>query len=181
MAQTFRRLILAIILALASMPGYPLDSSTQNTQPTWSELNSQQRIILAPFSSSWNAMDHYSQKKWLAIAKRYPSMENEEKVRTQNHMKEWVGLTPEERKRAREKYKSLRRSSPNQKATLKDKWQEYQALPESEKNRLKSAAKNQDKTRPVSMPKSSTLSFKKKASSHPTHPLTSPHHFVATP
>ncbi|TBR09404.1 MAG: DUF3106 domain-containing protein [Rugosibacter sp.] len=180
MAQTFRRLILAITLALASIPGYSLDSlNTQNTQPTWSELNSQQRVILTPFSSSWNNMDNYSRKKWLAIAKRYPSMETEEKVRTQNHMKEWVKLTPEERKRAREKYKSLKRSSPNQKTTLKNKWQEYQALPESEKNRLKSAAKHQDKTRPV--PKSSALSLKKKAFSHPTRPLTSPPHFVATP
>ncbi|MDO9273207.1 MAG: DUF3106 domain-containing protein [Rugosibacter sp.] len=177
MAQTFCRLILAITLVLASIPGYSRDSL--NTQPTWSELNSQQRVILAPFSSSWNNTDNYSRKKWLAIAKRYPSMGTEERVRTQNHMKEWVKLTPEERKRAREKYKSLRRSSPNQKATLKNKWQEYQALPESEKKRLKSVAKHQDKIHPE--PKSLTLPLKKKTLSPPTRPLTSPPHFVATP
>lgn len=176
MAQTLQRLILAITLALASIPGYSLESL--NTQPTWSKLSSQQRAILTPFSTSWNNMDSYSRKKWLAIAKRYPSMETEEKIRTQSHMTEWVKLTPEERKRARENYKSLRRSSPNQKATLKNKWHEYQALPESEKSRLKSATKHQDKTRLA--PKSPTQSLKK-TFPHPTHPLTSPHHFVATP
>lgn len=177
MAQTFCRLILAITLALASIPGYSLDSL--NTPPPWSELSNQQRIILTPFSNSWNNMDAYSRKKWLAIAKRYPSMGTEEKMRTQSHMTEWVKLTPEERKRARENYKSLSRSSPNQKTTLKNKWHEYQALPESEKNRLKSATKHQDKTHPVS--KSSALPLKKKTFPHPTHPLTRPQNFVTTP
>lgn len=104
----------------------------------------------------------------------------EEKMRTQSHMAEWVKLTPEERKRAREKYKALKRSSPKQKATLKNKWQEYQALPESEKNRLKAAAKHRNKTRPAPNP-SVLLLKKKEAFPHPTHPLTSPPHFVATP
>lgn len=177
MAQTFRRLILAITLALASMPGYAFDSS--NTQPTWAELSNKQRTILTPLSNSWDSMDNYSRKKWLAIAKRYPSMGVEEQVRTQNHMNEWVKLTPEERKLAREKYKFLQQSSPKQKATLKNKWQEYQALPESEKIRLKSEAKSQRKTR--SAPKQSVLPLKKKISPYPTHPIIKPSHSATAP
>ena len=160
MAQNIRRLILSIALALAPVSGYSLESL--GAHPSWSELSNQQRIILAPFSTSWNNMDAYSRKKWLAIAKRYPSMGTEEKMRTQSHMAEWVKLTPEERKHAREKYKSLSRASPNQKATLKRKWHEYQSLPESEKNRLKSATKHQGKNHPAS--KASTLPVKKKLS-----------------
>jgi len=125
-------------------------------------------------------MDNYSRKKWLSIAKRYPSMGTEEKMRTQSHMTEWVKFTPEERKRAREKYKYLRRASPNQKATLKNKWQEYQALPESEKNRLKTIAKRRNKLRSASNPSALPLN-RGEAFPQPTHPLTNSPHFVAAP
>jgi hypothetical protein len=159
-----------------SISGYPLDSL--NTPPHWSELSNEQKIVLAPFSDSWNSMDAYSRRKWLAIAKRYPAMGAEEKIRTRNHMTEWVKLTPEERKRAREKYKLMNRSSPNKKATLTKKWREYQSLPNSERRRLRSAAQNQSKA--VSAKQPPTQPFKKTLP-HPTHPLTSPHHLDATP
>ena len=179
MAQTFRRLILAITVALAAIPGYSLDLlNQQSTSPNWSALNSQQREILAPLSGSWDSMDKHSRNKWLAIANRYPSMTAEEKIRTQTHISEWVKLSPQEHKIARERYKVLKHSSPSQKAKLKHKWREYQALPENEKKHLKSTTSQPDQARTLLEPSSP---LKKKPLSHSVRPLTKPPYPIATP
>ena len=43
-------------------------------QPKWSELSVPQRIVLAPLSDDWDAMENYRQKKWLSIATRFSDM-----------------------------------------------------------------------------------------------------------
>lgn len=153
MARPHFLVILTIALFLTSVPGYAFAS--QQVHPSWSELDANQQRILAPLAARWDGMDDFRRKKWLAIAQRYPSMGQEEQIRTQRHMAEWVKLTPEERKLAREKYKSIQRKSPEKKARIKKKWQEYQGLPENEKLRLKAEAarkKNAPKTqlKPIS-------------------------------
>jgi hypothetical protein len=167
MARPYFLITLTIALFLTSVPGYAFTS--QQVQPSWSELDANQQRILAPLATRWNGMDNFRRKKWLAIAQRYPSMGQEEQIRTQHHMAEWVKLTPEERKLAREKYKSIRRTSPEKKARIKQKWQEYQGLPENEKLRLKAEAarrKSVPKTRakPIS-------SAKRNSSPPPATPL----------
>ncbi len=124
-------------------------------------------------------MDAFRRKKWLAIARRYPSMGKEEQMRTQRHMAEWVKLTPEERKLAREKYKSMRQTSPEKKAAVKQKWQEYQELPESEKARLKTEAMRQKKARPGHAKTPAPL--KKRAGQYPPHPIIKTPHPDANP
>jgi hypothetical protein len=43
------------------------------SQPSWSELNPDQKRILAPLSGDWDKMEGFRRKKWLGIAQRYQS------------------------------------------------------------------------------------------------------------
>jgi hypothetical protein len=104
------------------------------------ELAADQREILAPLASEWDALELWRRKKWLGIAERYPAMKAEEQARVQRRMVEWVKLSPEERKLAREKFKNLQKATPEHKETVKQKWQEYKELPEEEKQRLQAEA-----------------------------------------
>ena len=63
-------------------------------QPAWSQLTTQQKIILAPLANEWEGMENVRKKKWLGIADRYPSMKPDEQLRTQERMREWARLTP---------------------------------------------------------------------------------------
>lgn len=105
-------------------------------QPVWAELTAEQKQTLAPLAQDWDKMEGYRRKKWLGIAKRYPTMAPDEQARLQRRMKDWAALTPEQRKKAREQYKVLQKAPPEQREVVKQKWQEYKELPEDEKKRL---------------------------------------------
>lgn len=117
-------------------------------QPSWLELSPEQKHILAPLASDWDALEPYRKKKWLGISARYPSMTAEEQMRIQTKMKDWARLSSEERKAAREKFKNLKKSPPETQQAVRDKWQQYRELPDEEKDKLREAAK----ARPVPKP-----------------------------
>lgn len=148
MARARFRLVLAVALWLAAPLGHAVILPPLS-QPSWAELNAEQKRVLAPLAAEWDKMNGFHRKKWLGIVKRYPSLSAEEQVRMQRRMTDWAKLTPEERKRAREKYKALQKNAPEQKEAVKLKWQEYKELPESEKIRLKAEATQKPTPRPA--------------------------------
>ncbi len=75
-------------------------------QPTWSELTTPQKIVLAPLADNWDAMESHSQKKWLNIVMRFPELSTGEQRRIQSQMQGWGKLSPEERRIARENFKT---------------------------------------------------------------------------
>jgi len=124
----------ALLLALAAPASAGVPSLKQ---PEWMELSAQQREILAPLSIEWDQFASYRRKKWLGVARRYPSLSPTEQRRLQRRMQAWVKLTPEQREQARARFKTLEKAPPEQRQTIKQKWQEYEELPEAEKERLK--------------------------------------------
>ncbi|HUY02144.1 MAG TPA: DUF3106 domain-containing protein [Rhodocyclaceae bacterium] len=134
----------ALLLALAAPASAGVPSLKQ---PEWMELSPQQREILAPLSVEWDQFAFYRRKKWLGVARRYPSLSPHEQQRLQRRMQAWVKLTPEQRERAREQYKNLKKAPPGQRLAIKQKWQEYEELPEAEKERLKQASRRRPQTR----------------------------------
>lgn len=144
MARYYLALILAAKLILTSVPGYAF--ALPVSQPSWVELSAEQREILAPLANNWDGIDAFGRKKWIGIARHYPHMSAEEKMRTQRRMTEWANLSPEERKLARNKYKIIKKTSPEKKAEVKQKWDKYKSLPESEKLRLKKEAERKRKS-----------------------------------
>lgn len=131
--------VAAVALALGFLP--PAHAAVPPIkQPSWVELNADQREILAPLASEWDELEFWRRKKWLGIAERYPAMKAEEQLRVQRRMVEWVKLSPEQRNAVREKFKNLQKATPEHKESIKQKWQQYKDLPEEEKQRLQAEA-----------------------------------------
>lgn len=103
------------------------------TAPKWADLSAQQREILKPLAGDWDKLDETRRNKWVVVAKRYPTMQPEEQKRLQGRMADWARLTPEQRRVARENFQRTKALPPEQK---KAEWQQYQTLPETQKQRL---------------------------------------------
>lgn len=104
--------------------------------PAWGELTTEQRQILAPLEADWNNLGPERKRKWIGIAKRYPTMKPDEQVRVQRRMQAWAKLTPKERQAARERYRKMEKLPPDKKQGLKQQWEEYNRLPEHERHKL---------------------------------------------
>jgi hypothetical protein len=142
-----RRLLGGIILCFALTSGVAAEPPTTAIigtppQPGWSQLNPQQKSILAPLASDWDTMENIRRKKWLGIADRYPGMKQDEQQRMQDRMREWAKLTPEQRAKVRSSYKDFNQLPPEQKQVVKQKWDAYTNLPPEQQQRLREGGKS---------------------------------------
>ncbi|MBK9020417.1 MAG: DUF3106 domain-containing protein [Sulfuritalea sp.] len=143
---------LGLVLAVALWLVAPISNAVivpPLSQPSWSELNAEQKRTLAPLAGEWDKMEGFRRKKWLGIAQRYQTLSPDEQTRMQRRMTTWAKLTPDERRRARDQYKSLQKAPPEKKEAVKLKWQEYKDLPEGEKDRLKAQTTKRPTQRPA--------------------------------
>jgi hypothetical protein len=142
-----RRHIGGLILSLAlagPLAAQPPTTAVIGTppQPGWSQLGAQQKTVLAPLAGEWDKMENIRRKKWLGIAERYPTMSQDEQRRMQERMREWAGLTPEQRAKARDIYKDFNQLPTEQKQAVKQKWEAYSNLPPEEKQRVRQEGKS---------------------------------------
>lgn len=126
----------------------PAPTANNGTEPSWSTLTTAQQQALSPLATEWGRMDSAHKSKWLAIGNKFPTMQPEERSRIQNRMREWIKLSPQQRHLARENYWRTKKINPSQKNAH---WQEYQQLPEEQKQRL--AAEAERKKGVVRLPK----------------------------
>ena len=154
-ARTLRAvcILAALSLAASTMAQTPAASATpaQNTvsmpapktvpgpavgpdiRPYWTELTPAQQQALAPLASQWNKMDSNHKSKWLAIGAKYAALPPEKQQRMHDNMRDWLTLTPEQHRVAREAYARAQKLPPEQKTA---QWQQYQQLPEEQKQKL---------------------------------------------
>lgn len=104
----------------------PLSAGTvlKPARPYWIELTIAQREALAPLADDWERLDVQTKKKWVEIGNRYPRMSADEQARTQQRMREWALLTPDQRRVARDSFARIRQMPPEQRADLLRKYQE---------------------------------------------------------
>ena len=121
MAKALATLTLWLCIALSAFA-----ATADKKQPDWAQLTPEQQQVLAPLESDWKNFEDRRRKKWLLLAKRYPTMKPEEQQRLQTQMRDWVKLTPEQRRIARENYKKLAKQPPEKREAVKQKWQEDQ-------------------------------------------------------
>ena len=136
-----RRLRLLVVMAVLSAAGgssFALRSAAEEVQPAlvspapflrparpyWAELTPVQRQTLAPLTDDWERLDFQTKQKWLEISKRYPHMSSEDQTRTRDRMREWAGLTPEQRRVARDSFARIQAMPPAQRAEMLRKYQE---------------------------------------------------------
>jgi hypothetical protein len=129
-----KALLAGITLWLAlACPAYAI---APEPAPKWAQLSSQQQEVLAPLAKEFDTLTTFQRKKWVLIARRYPTMKPEAQQRLQTQMRTWAGLSQQERRIARENFKKINTLPPDKKLTVRQKWEEYQRLPESEKRKL---------------------------------------------
>ncbi|MDP9109764.1 MAG: DUF3106 domain-containing protein [Pseudomonadota bacterium] len=117
--------------AAKSTPTKPVAKA--EVHPFWNELSPVQQAALVPLATDWHDIDAFRKKKWIVIASRYPAMKPEEQQRLHERMRAWAKLSPDERRVAREIYTRTKKLDHDQKSA---QWQEYQQLPDAEKQRL---------------------------------------------
>jgi hypothetical protein len=129
--------LVALCIAAGAAAQPAAKKKASQDRPAWAELTADQQMILAPLKEDWVNLVPDRRRKWVGIAKRYPTMNVKEQERVQRRMQHWAALTPEQRQQARENYKRIakqRAEKRNQK--LAERWAEYQALPPHERQNL---------------------------------------------
>ncbi len=117
--------------APSSLP--PKTTPKPDVRPLWTELTPAQQQALAPLASEWNKLDSNHKTKWLAIGKKYANLSPELQQRMHQNMADWAKLTPEQHSIARDSYARVKKLNPEQKT---EQWQQYQQLPEEQKQKL---------------------------------------------
>jgi hypothetical protein len=139
----------------APSPATKSVGKTQIANPNWKDLSTAQQQALAPLSTVWDGLDNFHKAKWLVMARRFPAMKPDEQNRIQERMRAWVALTPEQRRVARESYARTKKLDTNQKS---EQWQQYQQLPEDQKQKLAAeAAKSKVAALPSGQSKTKTV------------------------
>jgi hypothetical protein len=131
--------------ATAPRPGKP---QKPPEKPLWRDLTPAQQAALQPLAAEWDQLEGVRKQKWLEMANRFASMKPEEQQRVHERMREWVRLTPAQRKLARDTYSRTKKLAPGEKTST---WENYQQLPEEQKQKLaaEAAARKQGATRPA--------------------------------
>ena len=88
------------------------------------------RQVLEPIASLWNDLGEVRKRKWLLIARNYPSLSPAEQAKLRQRMTEWASLTRQQRDQARLNYQAIRKVPADQRAA---QWEAYQALSPEEK------------------------------------------------
>jgi hypothetical protein len=131
---------LAALAQVAPSPSpLPLPRSTGivSLTPQWSELTVLQQQSLQPLATSWDTLANGHRKKWLVLAKNYPTMPAAEQTKLHSRMAEWAALTPRERELARLNFAETKKSPTPDRAA---NWETYKALTPEERKALASTA-----------------------------------------
>lgn len=111
----------------------PAPTVTVVSGPRWQELTKQQRLVLHPLATKWDALSGAHKNKWIALANNFSSRTPEDQKKLQSRMAEWAALTPGDRERARLNFAETKKLSPSARAV---EWAAYQELSADEKKRL---------------------------------------------
>jgi hypothetical protein len=128
------RLLPALALLVAFSGLWAVAASAwASERVAWTRLTPVQQQALDPLQSDWASLSADRQAKWLEVAARFPTMSSSERQRLHAHMVEWVHMTPQQRRTARLQFQEARRVSTEDRQAA---WKAYQALPETERQRL---------------------------------------------
>ncbi len=127
-------LLVALCIAAGAAAQPASKKAAKPSRPAWAELTADQQMILAPLKEDWDELAPERRRKWVGIAKRYPTLNANEQERVQRRMQRWAALTPQQRQQARENYKRIAKQRAEKKnQRLAERWAEYQALPPHER------------------------------------------------
>lgn len=124
---------LMLTSAWAQAPAQATLTAQAGSLIAWRSLTSEQQAALQPLSKLWPTMGADQQRKWVALVDNFNRMSPDERTTLQSRMTEWANLTPAQRTQARLNFGEVRRVPADERRA---KWEEYQALPVEERERL---------------------------------------------
>lgn len=125
--------------ALTAAPNSPAKAASDaSAGETWLSLTTPEKTSLAPLEKSWNGLSEGQKRKWLAIAKTYPTLSIEGQEKLHSRMVEWAALSPKDREVARLNFAQSKTIAKSDRAA---NWQAYQALSPEEREKLAQGAK----------------------------------------
>ena len=62
--------------------------------PLWRDLSSKEQQSLSPLVGIWDALSEGHRRKWIALAKNYPTLPPAEQTKLHSRMVEWASLKP---------------------------------------------------------------------------------------
>ncbi len=135
--------ILVVLVALAALgftvaaPAQQTTAPSVATEVSWNSLSPDQKLALAPLSTTWASLSDGHRRKWMAIAQGYPKLSDTDKEKMRSRMAEWAALTPKDREQARLNFAKTKSVDQSERAS---NWEAYQALSQEEKQKLASSA-----------------------------------------
>jgi len=148
----------AFLVALLAVWLACIGPALASERMAWGRLSPAQQQALHPLQADWASLSAERQAKWLEVATRFPTLSAAERQRLHARMTEWVRMTPEQRRTARLQFQEARRVSPEDRQAA---WQAYQALPETERQRLA-----QQRARPAPAPQAAASASAPRAKSN---------------
>lgn len=123
--------IAAVPVAAPATPKAVL--STVSFTPNWSNLTAMQKQSLQPLATAWDGLSDGHRRKWIALAKNYPTLGPTEQATLHSRMAEWAALKPRERERARLNFVETKKLPAPDRAS---NWEAYKALSPEERQKL---------------------------------------------
>lgn len=108
-------------------------SKAAQAGPQWKDLSASQQECLKPLQELWPDLEENRKRKWLAIAKTFPTLSPQAQAIAQERMREWAALSPYQRSQARLNFAQSQQLTADEKLA---KWEAYQSLNEEEKQSL---------------------------------------------
>lgn len=118
----------------AAPPPKPRVSLLPLVQPLWSELTPVQQQILAPIEPQWNALPLEKKRTWIRVAERLPKMNETQRARAMERIREWAQLTPEQRRLARNNYRLAKQLPKDDRVAS---WEQYQQMTPEQRSVLR--------------------------------------------
>lgn len=112
--------------------------TVQLANPAWLSLTQSEQVALEPLAKHWHELSEGQKRKWLAIARTYPSIAQPEKQKLHERMVEWAALSPKDREVARLNFAQTKSVAKSDRAA---NWEAYQALSPEERKKLAEDAK----------------------------------------
>jgi len=101
--------------------------------PKWSDLSGAQQESLQPLAGVWDGLSDGHRRKWIALAKNYPTLAPTEQTTLHSRMVDWAALKPRERERARLNFVETKKLPIPDRAS---NWEAYKALSPEDRKKL---------------------------------------------
>jgi hypothetical protein len=118
----------ALLLSALALLSFPFCACAEK----WRDLSGAQQQILAPLSASWDSLPQSEHRSFIGVADAYPKLPPEKQQRLRAQIKDWAGLTLEQRHRAREKFSAFSKVPEEKREAVKQMVREQEAQPAKE-------------------------------------------------